>query len=429
MRFLVFVLVLGWMATTASAQSYLDKKDADAIGNIERSLAKIDRIPQLFDGTTIPAGVDLQSVQGLYDQLSLHLKASRSAFFELSDKRARMPDAVKLRAKFDDLERYAAALGPVLSRAKTDQDTAKRKANEDNQRAIEVAQKVCTEFRDALRASGSSPTGSDYQRMSVLTNLADGHHQFFQTAEEVTAYKSAITATTALCKRWPTAGESCARISHIAPPDVRFCASAANGMELLQLGVKNMMAHHLKHSGPKKLIENFDHYQGYVDVDGVPTWADYMSGSRVKQMLAKRIEPILPLVNMTAADAEVLFGGLAKEYAELEAKARAAAPTWDLPGDPCSGPGCAQAKKFFQQWYRGSSIKRFLHTKPGWKILTNEFGIPTYRERYGYALVHVKGDPFCQLRMWTYSEPYAGGGRYTAGRDVHLHSVRWQTCK
>lgn len=431
MRFLL-VLTLGlgwWMASVAHAQSsYLDKKDADAIAVIERSLAKIDRIPQLFDGTAIPAGADLDSVQGLYDQLTLHLRSVRNYFFDLSDKRARMADAVKLRAKFDDLERYAAALGPVLSRAKSDARARERKEREDDQRAVQAASKVCDEFRAEIRKH-ADPLGNDDTRMGVLTNLADGRNVFFQNVEEITPYKAAIDRTAALCQRMPTAAASCAKASNVVPLDARYCDTAAKGAELLKTGVKNLLAFHAKNSGPTQIIKDFDRYQGFVDVDGVVGWTAYFEGKRLKEMLMKRIAPLLTFVNMSPADGESLFASLAAEYAQLEAKARETAPTWDLPGAPCSGPGCAQAKKFVQQWYRGSAIKRFLHTSPGWKILTNDFGVPTYRERYGYALVQVKGEPFCQLRMWTYSEQHAGGGRYTPGRDVHLHSVRWQTCK
>src|SRR5687767_12190748 len=59
MRILGLFLLLLALVHPASAQSYRDRKDADAIGVIERSLAKIDRIPSLFDGSRIPAGADL----------------------------------------------------------------------------------------------------------------------------------------------------------------------------------------------------------------------------------------------------------------------------------------------------------------------------------------------------------------------------------
>lgn len=422
LSFMTFVWVA--LCTDAHAQSYLDKKDADAIGIIERSLAKIDRNPQLFDGTAIPPGVDLGSVKGLHDQLDLHLKAARSGFFELTAKRAAMPDARKLRVKFDDLERYLAALRPALSRAQADAESSQRQQKVDHQRAVEIAAKVCKEFRAELRKSDD-----DYRRMGVLTNLVDGHNVFWQTAEDGAKFKAALARTAEVCKRMPTAGASCALASNVVPLDARYCETATKGIELLQAGVKNLIAHHVKHSGPTQIIKDFDRFKGYLDVDGVVTWKAYFSGAKLKEGMAKRIAPMLAQVNLTAADGDVLFDALATELAQLEAKARETAPTWELPGSACSGPGCAQAKKFVQQWYRGAALKRFLHTKPGWKILTNEYGNPTYRERYGFALVQVKGDPFCQLRMWTLSEQYAGGGKYTAARDVHLHSVRWQTCK
>lgn len=423
MRFLILLSLL-FVTTSARAQSYQDKKDADAIGVIERSLAKIDKVPSMFDGTAIPAGADLQSVQGLLDQLSINLKAARNSFADLSPKGAQRPDAQKLRARYDELERYRAALAPALARAQSDAETAQRNQRADDQRSLELATKVCGEFRAELRKNNE-----DYEKMGVLTNLVDGRDVFWQTAEEGAKYKGALERTAATCKRMPTAGASCARASNVVPLDARFCETAAKGEELLKAGVKNLIAHHAKHSGPTQIIKDFDRYQGYLDVDGVIGWTAYFSGAAVKDRLTKQVAPLLAQANMNTTDGDALFAGIASEYAQLEAKARETAPTWELPGAACSGPGCAQAKKFVQQWYRGSSIKRFLHTAPGWKILTNDFGVPTYRERYGFALVQVKGDPFCQLRMWTYSEQYAGGGRYTPGRDVHLHSVRWQSCK
>ncbi len=422
--FILWLLVSLVAASPARAQSYLEKKDTDAISAIERSLAKIDKIPALFDGSQIPTSADLSSVQGLYDQLSLHLRAAAGSFNELSAKGAARTDAQRLRARFDDLERYRAALGPVLSRAQAAADTAARKKRDDDRRAVEVATKVCQEFRDALHQNNE-----DDNAMGVLTNMVDGRSVFWQTVDEGAKYKGALERTAALCKRMPTAAASCALASNVVPLDARYCDTATKAAELLKRGVANLIAHQAKTTGPARLTASFDKDLGYLDIDGTTTWAAYFSGAKLKDLLAKQIAPLLVQANMSPSDADALFAGLAKEYAELEAKARETAPAWDLPGAPCTGAGCAQAKKFLQQWYRGATIKRFHHTQPGWKILTNEFGIPTYRERYGYALVQVKGDPFCQLRLWTYSEPYAGGGRYTPGRDVALHSVRWQTCK
>jgi hypothetical protein len=212
------------------------------------------------------------------------------------------------------------------------------------------------------------------------------------------------------------------------------CAESARTLpsraaELMKRGVSNLIAHHVEHTGPSSTLARFESYKGWLDMDGVIGWTAYLSGKQLRETLDKQIAPMLAQANMTKTDSDPLFDKLATEYAALETKVRELAPTWDLPGSPCSGDGCARARGFVAKWYAGATIKRFQHTKPGWKILTNEVGVPTYRERYGFALVQVKGEPLCQLRMWTLSEQHAGGGRYTAARDVSLGAVRWQTCK
>lgn len=424
MRFLIVLSLVMAFSSNARAQSYLERKDNDAIGVIERSLAKVEKVASYFDGRAIPADADLRSARAFYDQMALNLESVRRAFMELSDKGLQRADAQRFKAKYDDLERYRAAFGPALALAEANAETAARKKREDDKRAVEVAANVCKEFRAELRK-----VPEDYEKMNLLTNLVDGHPVYWQSAEEGAKYKEALERTSALCKRMPTAGASCARASNVVPIDARYCETATKGDELMKAGVKNLLAFHVKHSGPTQIIKDFDRFKGYVDVDGVISWNDYFTGAALKERLKKRVEPLLVQAGMSPSDGDALFSSLAAEYAQLEAKAREAAPTWDLPGSPCSGAGCAPAKKFLQQWYRGSSIKRFQQTQPGWKILTNELGVPTYRERYGYALVQVKGDPFCQLRLWTYSEQYAGGGKYTPARDVIMHSERWQTCK
>ncbi len=425
MRALI-VLSLLWLALSADAhaQSYLDKKDQDAIAAIERSLGKVEKVASYFDGRVIPPGADLQQARAVYDQMALNLEAARRSFNELSAKGMQRPDAQRLRTRYDDLEGYRAAFKPALQRAETEAEASQRKKRDDDRRAAEIANKVCEEFRAELHK-----TSEDYTSMGVLTNMVDGRDWFWQTLEEGAKFKGALERSSALCKRMPTAGASCAFGLTAPPLDARYCETAAKGAELMKAGVKNLIAFHAKNSGPTRIIKDFDRFQGYLDVDGVIGWTAYFTGAALKERLMKQVAPLLAQANMSASDGDALFASIAAEYAQLEAKARETAPTWELPGAPCSGVGCAQAKKFVQQWYRGSTIKRFQHTAPGWKILTNDFGVPTYRERYGFALVQVKGEPFCQLRMWTYSEQYAGGGRYTPARDVHLHSVRWQSCK
>ncbi len=51
------------------------------------------------------------------------------------------------------------------------------------------------------------------------------------------------------------------------------------------------------------------------------------------------------------------------------------------------------------------------------------------KDKSGFVLLQVKGDPLCQLRSWTVSEDYQGGGRYQPATGATVGYVRWQACK
>jgi len=53
--------------------------------------------------------------------------------------------------------------------------------------------------------------------------------------------------------------------------------------------------------------------------------------------------------------------------------------------------------------------------------------LPEYRDRGGYVLLQVPGEPFCQLRSFALSETYNGRG-YAKARSVSFSGVRWQKC-
>jgi hypothetical protein len=415
---LVSLFTLLVLPPLADAQGYIEKKDNDAIGTIERSLAKIDRVPALFDGTKIPEGADLQAVDALLGALTVHLKAATGSFNSLSDKGMQRPELAKLKAKYDDLTSYRNALAPAYSKASTEAEANKRKAHADQQAAVKASNQRCTAFIKELH------DGSIRGEVDRMLDQVDKGCCGYGTVKDGERYKLALEKLATICKKpeYASVSKDC---NH---KGAEYCTLPGRSAELMKLSVMETINHHVKHLDITT-VERFEKDKGWVQVDGVPSFKDYFSGKKHRDALTKLIAPMLTQAGMATTEADALFTMITTKYAELEAKARELAPKLDLPGPACAGAGCSQARTFFSQWYRGATIKRFLHTEPGWKILTNDFGVPTYRERYGYALVQVKGEALCQLRMWTYSEQHAGGGRYTAGRDVSLGYVRWQTCK
>ncbi|MCC7075270.1 MAG: hypothetical protein IT383_28415 [Deltaproteobacteria bacterium] len=56
-------------------------------------------------------------------------------------------------------------------------------------------------------------------------------------------------------------------------------------------------------------------------------------------------------------------------------------------------------------------------------------GVPKDRDRFGWILLQVPGEPFCQLRTSSISEDYTGGGKYSKDGSPSFARLRFQKCK
>lgn len=421
MRILTTLLMLVAFVAPAGAQSYQDKKDADAVATIARNLDGLAEDPALFDGRAIPAGADLRAVGELLDKLTMRLDVAGRAFRELSAKGQQRPDVPPLRARFDALTRYRTALAGVYRTAAADADRARRQREQDAAQDRRAAHLQCQAFHEELVKTG------DGVRIEQLVDVADGAPTFWQTKEEGEAMLRAIERTAALCKQNDADG-ACQRSFPGPTKRARYCAAVANGAELMKQGVKNLVAHHSKHSGPLK-PEALAGRDGWLPIEGKVSWNEFFSGAALYAQLRARYQPLFDQAGLGKASAVEMFGSLSEQYAALEAKVRELAPTWPLPGKACGGVGCGVAKSWFARAYRGAKLRHLLERDASWKIVKNELGVITHRSKSGHALLQIPGEPLCQLRSWTITESYAGGGRYQASRDVALGYVRWQTCK
>lgn len=62
-----------------------------------------------------------------------------------------------------------------------------------------------------------------------------------------------------------------------------------------------------------------------------------------------------------------------------------------------------------------------------WTILSNEFGIPTYRRKFGALWLKYPGDTYCKIYWVNLVQPYAGGGTY-GGNQFQYISWEYAGC-
>ena len=85
---------------------------------------------------------------------------------------------------------------------------------------------------------------------------------------------------------------------------------------------------------------------------------------------------------------------------------------------------------FMVNWTKNSSTKviKAAGTKGGWSVKKNALGVPLYRDRFGWILFQVPGEPLCQLRTFYISEEYVGR-KPKKDKDVGFARLRWQKCR
>ncbi len=409
------------------AQSYVEQKDNDNVGIIERALAKIGRDPALFDGKAIPAGADLAKVGELATRLNVQLGVVRKHHDELSAAGKARPAVKALMATWNDLAAYSNALTPVYNAAAARaNDAAARRAVADAA-AKDAGIKACVAFRKEVN---TDPT--DRERLDRVMLIFEGVDTHWQTVEDGAKHRATMAKVAALCTRpeFSDIGASCAYMSHgIDTHEARWCAASARADEVMKKNARGLAAWMAESLGPGRTAEQLADKDGWVDIEGPVTWADYFSGKKLRDQITARLKPIFEQAGLTDLEGLEVFTKLASHYATLEARVKELAPGWDLPGTSCAGVACAAAKKTAAAWYRGAAIKAVRQNKGGWTVVQNGLGIPTHRFKSGFVLLQVKGDPLCQLRSWTVTEDHKGGGRYQGATGAQIGYVRWQRCK
>ncbi len=104
------------------------------------------------------------------------------------------------------------------------------------------------------------------------------------------------------------------------------------------------------------------------------------------------------------------------------------APTWRSPTKDGSDYSVGLAKKQLRKWIKGARWKKGYLSRATWKISKNALGIPLRRTKPGYVLYQVPGERWCQIRSYTLTEEYSGGGTYQKAGGVRFGYQRFQKC-
>lgn len=402
-----------------SAEAQADAKLDRTVRNIESALANCD-VDQYWDGSAIKPGTPPQALHSWLRSCKSNLNRAIGYYNGLTPQE-RNSSEVTSRGIKERLQK-AVAFGKA---AEGSQQTSK--VNE--QQMLEQCRSFKT-VRMSKEMSQMGPLVQLYKNPNAQTAWA-------QNVEGITAVKNAALAAQKACADHPEFAQLddriCSRI-YGADGAAAWCQAAGKVQELLPKAVMNHMLISVEHLENHRLgisdPKNLDKKEGWLSVEGPVEYKKhlYFSEAAQKEFLGK-YEKLFTAAGASQLD-PALIEKMTKMRDELRKRVDELAPGYSMPPHSSAGHYSTDlARKKIQRWHPSAKVLKAVVVRNEYSIYKNELGVPKYRDRGGYILFQLPGEPWCQLRSFVASEDYQGGGSYQKTSDVMINSVRFQSCK
>ena len=125
---------------------------------------------------------------------------------------------------------------------------------------------------------------------------------------------------------------------------------------------------------------------------------------------------------------EALWGEQKARLDTLRGEVEKTAGAWQSPAKKADNYSTALAAGQIKEWHGDAQVHDAYLSRDSWKIHKNALGVPDRRTLPGYVIFKLPDDPYCQLRSYTLTEQYAGGGTYQKAGGVRFGYVRFQDC-
>jgi hypothetical protein len=429
-KFLLLLSVgVTFSTMSVQAETYLEKKDNQALDSIERIIKKASAAVnnKIFDGKKIVPGTKAADVRLYNDMMQGYFHNAANTWNHVSKSGLASARAKKVLPQLQKFQSYASSLYKAVN-AYSKQLANRQKQAKANKATRLQDQKTCINFRNQIDPS-------DRQRLQTLVKLKNGSDKhYFQDVKEINKQRDTFKRVAAVCNRpeFKNIEQICLSLDPVTRPvEADYCSVPANEQAILQLAARNYATKFMGMMGVNKKfnIAAFKKDKGWVKLEGPVNWASLGKNEKTTKLLLKRVKPVFEAVGLNGAET---LDGIQKQNsknAQLIEAVKQLAPEWKMPGDACAGKPCKIAETTLEKWYPKGEVISIKQKQQNWIVVTDEIRkIPEYRYRSGWALLKVAGDPYCQLRSWTVNEQYSGGGSYQTPDRANIGYVRWQAC-
>ncbi|WP_169569300.1 hypothetical protein [Sneathiella limimaris] len=332
----------------------------------------------------------------------------------------------------EQLEKAAASkAAKEKARAQFEAQRAAQEAKKQKQREKKEAQrehaKLCNQFKTAaMTAKNRNPM------LNLMLQVAQGDISL-TSAEQISETRNVAGKVQAICEATDmqalTARKCYYTTTTFEYDPAKWCEAAAQGEPLVKAMALNG-AKRLVGSLGSSLIqspEEFKQRNGFLTFEGPVTYESRLTFSPEKLSNQRgAVEKLL--VASGEENTEKVWDEQKVRLETLRKLVDQTAGDWQLPSNKDSDYSGDLAAKQIKSFHEDAEIVDAWLSRESWKIHRNALGVILRRTRPGYILFKLEEDPHCQLKRYTQTEQYVGGGNYQKTDQVSFGYVRFQSC-
>ncbi len=319
-------------------------------------------------------------------------------------------------------------LEQAANQAKQQLQAASRQAAAQSQADKAAHKAECQQFLDtALTPLRREP-------MTRLVLQMQNGKAYIGSPEEVNKHATVATEFDAACKALDLdliTAKPCwfAKNNPVQDPKTA-CAAARQGPELIRAAVLNHVRRGASSIGGSHVqsLQQFQERNGWLTYEGPVRFKTHLlEGQAIPPAVKENARELLASAGLEG-ESDKVWGGQDKRLATLRAEVEKTAAGWPMPADQGSNYSSELAGKTIKNWHPDAKLHKAWLNRSSWKIHKNALGAILRRTLPGYVLFKLPDDPYCQLRSYTLTEQYAGGGNYEPASGVGIGYVRFQNC-
>ncbi|MCC6993646.1 MAG: hypothetical protein IT370_03350 [Deltaproteobacteria bacterium] len=430
--------VLVALVTSAGARPRYpqdDVNDRDRLRRIHEAMDPVNKDLALFDGTKVAPSADVAKGEAWANVGIKALQEFRYQWEQITELGKTWDDAVKLKAKYEDIKPYFEAAGPAFRKAAADQaaaNAARQRAEAEKAAATKAAadaeaeRKRKLEYEAAVKIQNQcaplsgAVTTFDEKNFVTLARSALSGGGGVSTVNGVNELRAMLERLGKICQNIPDPGKCSGKINEQTPTQI--CELATRRTEVLQNSVLAALAGQASGSRPVT-VEELRNRDGWIETTQPFSYAENLTFTpAAKAALMKQYQPLFQAAGMTVPEDHPMWAKLQANKDAMRANIEALAPTWPVPGKTCKGYWCAKAKKALKEFHPKAKLLKVLMDDTVHVTTSGGRAVEAYLN--GWLLYQLPGEKFCQLRAWTVTEnsPSRAAG-------VPLYFVRIQKCK